>query len=79
MWLVNAEMIFERLGVAGVERHGAQARGAVRLDDRFGGGGVDITQRDVVIAGLGQQATDEGADLAGTQDQNFVHGNLDCG
>ena len=36
---VNAEMVVQRLGVAGVERHGAQVARAVRLDHRFGGAG----------------------------------------
>ena len=71
--LWTREMVFERLGVAGVERHGAQVSRAVSLDHRFGGGRVDVTQRDVVIPGLGQQPADEGADLAGTQNENFVH------
>ena len=77
--LVEREMMLQRRGIAGVERHGAQAARTMRLDHGLGRGGVDIAQSYLVIAGFGQQAADEGADLAGTQDQNFVHGNLVCG
>ena len=44
---------------------------------RVAGGSVDVTECDVIIPGLGEQAADEGADLAGTQNQNFVHEYLD--
>jgi hypothetical protein len=47
-------MVIERLGIAGIERHGAQIRRTVRLDHRFGGAGVDIAERDLVIPGFGQ-------------------------
>jgi hypothetical protein len=48
----------------------------MRLDHGFGAGGVHIAQRDVVIPGFGQKPADEGADLAGAQNQYFVHENL---
>ena len=73
---VEGEMVVERLGVARVQRHGAQVARSMGLDHGFRRGGVHIAQGDVVIAGFGQQAADEGADLAGTQDQDFVHENL---
>ena len=78
MRLVDAEVVFECLGVAGVKRDGAQGARTVSFHHRFGGFGVDITQGDVVIPGLGKQPTDECTDLAGTQNQDFVHVNLVC-
>jgi hypothetical protein len=48
----------------------------MRFYDRFGRGRVDVAEGHLVIAGFGQQAADEGADLAGTQNQDFVHENL---
>jgi len=74
--LVEREMLVERLGIPRIERDGPQVARAVRLDHGFGRGGVHIAQGDVVIAGFGQQAADEGANLAGAQNQHFVHENL---
>jgi hypothetical protein len=73
---MQPEVVVERPGVAGIHGHGTQVARAMCLDHGFGRGRVDIAQRDVVIAGFGQKPTDEGADLAGTQDQHFVHENL---
>ena len=73
MGLVDAKMVFERLGVAGVKGYGAEMFGTVSLHYRFGRRRIDVTQSDVIIPGLRQQATDQGADLAGSQNENFVH------
>ena len=70
-------MVVERLRLARVERNGAQRAGTVRFHHGLGGRCVDVTQCDVIIPRLGEQTTDESADLAGTQDQNFVHEYLD--
>ncbi len=66
-------MVFERLGVARVERHCPQVARTVSFHHGFSRRGIDVTQGDVIITRLRQQSRDEGADLAGTQDQNFVH------
>ena len=66
-------MVVERLGVARVKRHGPQVARTVSFHHGFGGRCIDVTQGDVIIARLRQQSRDEGADLAGTQDENFVH------
>ena len=54
--LVDREMVFERLGVARVERDRAQVARTVSFHHGFGGRRIDVAQRDVIIAGLRQQA-----------------------
>jgi hypothetical protein len=66
-------VVFERLGIAGVKGYGAQGSGTVSFHHGFCRGGIDVTQRDVIITRLRQQSADEGADLPGSQNENFVH------
>jgi hypothetical protein len=47
-------MLIKRFRIAGIERHGAQTPGTVRLDDGLGGAGIDIAKSDLVITGFGQ-------------------------
>ena len=46
---VQSEVLVQGLLIARVQRHGAQRFRSVRLDHRFGRGGRDIAERDVVI------------------------------
>ena len=73
LWFVGGEMVVERLEVVRVERDRPKVVRPVSFHDGFRRRGIYITQRDVIIARLRQQTRDEGADLAGTQYENFVH------
>ena len=59
--------------ILSVQAVGVQSRQLVRIDYGAGDFGIDVRDVHLVIAGFGQQAGNQGADLAGSQDEDFVH------
>ena len=70
---VLAQVGFEQRRVRGVEFVGVQVRQAVGRHDRIGGIAVDVGHVDFVIPAFREEAGDEGADLAGAEDEYLLH------
>jgi hypothetical protein len=62
--------------VARVDGVGAHIGEAVGLDDRACGVAADVADVNFIVARLGEQTGDQGADLSGAEDQYLVHDEL---
>src|SRR6185437_14576473 len=67
------QMLLERASLLGVQRVCAEAGSPVRTHDGFRNGAVDVRELNLIAAGAGQEPGDEGADLAGAEDEYAMH------
>ena len=70
---MGAQVRLQRGRVAGVEAVRMQVIELVGVDDGLGHRGIDVGDVDFVVAGFGQQAGDQRADLARPEDEDLVH------